>query len=91
MPKGSTGISMGGSIEYTRSKFKHSTFRPEIEAHRKPRGACLNCAYYYRANCTFDGTENPEKASCENYISARPKAKAKKGAGSRKSQTTKKR
>jgi len=75
MAKGSTGTSMGGTIEYTRSKKK----KPVEEPPRRKPGACLNCAYYYQATCTFDGTPNPEKASCEDFAPKQMPRKSNKG------------
>lgn len=69
MAKGSTGTSMGGSIEYTRMKKKK-----EPEAWEKPprkKGLCPNCAFYYQEACTFDGTKDPCKEQCENFSSMR--------------------
>lgn len=70
--KGSTGTSMGGSIEYVRLPKKKKQIENPPE---KKRGACLNCAYYYQASCTFDGTPNPDKAWCENFVSLRRSTK----------------
>ena len=69
MPKGSIGTSMGGTIEYTRMKGKKKL--NEWEKPIPKKGLCLNCGYYYQATCTFDGTKNPAKSECENFVSLR--------------------
>lgn len=75
MPKGSTGTSMGGTIEYTRMKKQ----KPAEDPPKKQRGACLNCAYYYQATCTFDGTPNPAKSWCDDYAPKQMPKKSNKG------------
>ena len=80
MAKGSTGASMGGTIEYTRMKQKKK--KPEAwERPPKKRGLCPKCGYYYQETCTFDGAKNPDKAQCENFA---PLHKGKKTAADRK-------
>ena len=74
MAKGSTGTSMCGTIEYTRSKKQPLTEKP-----KRKKGACLNCGYYYQETCTFDGTLNPAKDSCDNFVSIQLPKKANKG------------
>jgi len=65
MAKGSTGTSMGGTIEYTRMKRKK---KPEAWGlPRQKKGLCPKCGYYYQETCTFDDTKNPAKAQCENF------------------------
>lgn len=75
MAKGSTGTSMGGTIEYTRMKKP----KPAEEPAPRKRGACLNCAYYYQETCTFDGAPNPAKAWCDNFVSKKMPKKSNKG------------
>ena len=73
--KGDTGTSMGGTIEYTRMKKKNK----EPENKERKKGACLNCAYYYQQQCTFDGSLDPSKYYCENFASSYLKPKENKG------------
>ena len=96
MAKGSTGVSMGGSIEYTRMKKKKEN--PEItkkkEAARKeverrealPKNfnLCWKCGFYYQESCTFDGSANPVKTECKEFVSKAYIPKKKRNYGKKK-------
>ena len=62
MAKGSTGISMGGTIEYTRKKKKS-----------KSRKTCKKCIYYKNGCCTgFESWFRPMDGSlalkCKKFL-----------------------
>ena len=29
---------------------------------------CRKCAYYFKQSCSFDGTPNPAKAECKDFV-----------------------